>query len=59
MKSEKVLPMTVRLIFFVVKDNRSIFRLGAVIFASWSHAFHAHTQDYKKSHTVKSLQSGQ
>ena len=29
---------------------------GAVIFVSLSHAFHAHTQDYKKSHTVKSLQ---
>lgn len=28
----------------------------AVIFASWNHAFHAHTQDCKKSHTVKSLQ---
>ena len=27
----------------------------AVIFASWNHAFHAHTQDCKKSHTVKSL----
>ena len=31
----------------------------AVIFASWNHAFHARNQDYKKSHTVKSLQSGQ
>ena len=27
----------------------------AVIFASWNHAFHACNQDYKKSHTVKSL----
>ncbi len=31
----------------------------AVIFASWNHAFHARNQDYKKSHTVRSLQSGQ
>ena len=47
--------MTVRLIkkgFY--KDNRSLSG-WAVIFVSWSHAFHAHTQDYKKSHTVKLL----
>ena len=29
------------------------------IFVSLSHAFHVHTQDYKKSHTAKLLRSGQ
>ena len=48
--------MTVRLIVYMVKNNRTSF-LGceAVIFASWNHAFNARNQDYKKSHTVRSL----
>lgn len=52
--------MTVRLIKKCYKNNRSCLPgRWAVISLSLSHAFHAHTQDYKKSHTVKSLQSGQ
>jgi len=43
----------------LVKNNRTSFLGWAVIFASWNHAFHARNQDYKKSHTVRSLRSGQ
>ena len=42
--------MTVRLIVYMVKNNRTSFLGWAVIFASWNHAFHARNQDYKKSH---------
>ena len=42
------------LFFTQPKESLSLLIL-AVIFLSWHHAFHAHNQDYKKSHTVKSL----
>ncbi len=51
--------MTVRLIVYSWITAYVLSGHGAVIFASWSHAFHAYTQDCKKSHTVKTLQSGQ
>ena len=56
---EKVLPMTVHLIVIICYNNRLTYQVGAVIFVPWNHAFHAHNQDCKKSHTVKSLRLGQ
>ena len=56
---EKVLPMTVHLIVIICYNNRLTYQVGAVIFVSWNHAFHAHNQDCKKLHTVKSLRLGQ
>ncbi len=41
-----------------MKNNRLVFRTGAVIFVSWNHAFHACNQDCKKSHTVQAPQLG-
>ena len=56
---EKALPMTVRLMFLVVKNNRQVCQDRAVIFASWNHAAHADNQDYKRWHNLLSKISPQ